>query len=79
MVVGQADGRTVICMINCRWAAVIVVMNNSQLNITVNRRQVAFLGHSSAREGCGCDRRSKNCLFHFASSFYELTQVIQRV
>jgi len=50
-------------MINERITTIGVVVNYSQLDVTVDSRQVTFLGQSSAREGCSCDSRSKDSFF----------------
>ena len=69
MIVFDANGGTVIKVLYVRRTTVDVIVSDGVLDVTVNSRQVAFLGKSSAREGCSCDSRSKNCLFHVASSY----------
>jgi hypothetical protein len=63
VVVQHANGRTIVEMLNFGTATVDVIMGNGQLDVTVDSRQVAFLGQSSAREGCSCNSRSKNRFF----------------
>lgn len=76
VVVQHANGRTIVEMLNFGTATVDVIMGNGQLDVTVDSRQVAFLGQSSAREGCSCNSRSKNRFFSCCVFLFELTQVL---
>ncbi len=75
VVVQHANGRTIVEMLNFGTATVDVIMGNGQLDVTVDSRQVAFLGQRSAREGCSCNSRSKNRFFSCCVFLFELTQV----
>src|SRR5690606_8128877 len=69
VVVLHTDGGAVVVVTDTGAALFNVAVNNSQLDVTVNSRQVAFLGQRGAGESGRCNCRCDARLFHVASSF----------